>query len=313
MYLTPWLSLSLACASTAPGASESGLYNIAHMVNTTDAVDWAIRSGANAVEMDLRFDADGAPTEFRHGGSCDCLCYCPFGACSTLAPDNVCAQLERAAPSACEAATPAKTMLAHVASSASIALLFVDGKVGSGHLPAEALPVAGRNAVDLLEAELFERGFLGGVVLTVPSSTEVEYLAAAAERAAETAHGARIYFTIDGEGSRGRNVLETLAADVPSRNRVYGTGVSACAPFQYRPAVRLGAAHEGAGFSALTYVWTVDNPGSIMAYLSDGARGVMTNVPARQAALFAAAGLPLATPGQALPDVTNDLVVSSAR
>src|SRR5437588_6419450 len=49
-------------------------FNIAHMVNTASAVDWALSQGANGLEMDLRFRSDGTPYQFQHGGFCDCDC-----------------------------------------------------------------------------------------------------------------------------------------------------------------------------------------------------------------------------------------------
>ena len=56
-------------------------YIIAHMTNTIHAVDWAVAKGANAIEIDLEFKADGTPFRFIHspsGEACDCTCMCPM-------------------------------------------------------------------------------------------------------------------------------------------------------------------------------------------------------------------------------------------
>ena len=45
-------------------------YAIAHMCNQIDAVNWAMKEGANAVEIDLNFKS----WKFEHGAPCDCTC-----------------------------------------------------------------------------------------------------------------------------------------------------------------------------------------------------------------------------------------------
>ena len=61
----------------------SGFYNIAHMTNTPDSVDWAVGKGANGVEIDVEFDNfNGNPLKFIHSpkssDACDCTCMCPL-------------------------------------------------------------------------------------------------------------------------------------------------------------------------------------------------------------------------------------------
>ena len=58
-------------------SSASGFYNIAHMCNNIETLDWAVDQGANAIEADLQFDDQGNPTRFYHGWPCDCTCMCP--------------------------------------------------------------------------------------------------------------------------------------------------------------------------------------------------------------------------------------------
>src|SRR5690349_7155197 len=62
-------------ACTSPGCIKNKpFFNIAHMTNLKSAVDYAISVKANAIEMDMNFDDEGIPTDFRHGWPCDCTC-----------------------------------------------------------------------------------------------------------------------------------------------------------------------------------------------------------------------------------------------
>src|SRR5438093_1257275 len=58
----------------ASAAGKNGFYAVAHMTNTIEAVRWALGQGANAVEMDLRFEENGHPLYFKHQKPCDCSC-----------------------------------------------------------------------------------------------------------------------------------------------------------------------------------------------------------------------------------------------
>lgn len=49
---------------------------IGHMVNSLHEVDVFVNSGANALEADIQFSANGTPTRVYHGVPCDCLREC---------------------------------------------------------------------------------------------------------------------------------------------------------------------------------------------------------------------------------------------
>lgn len=67
------LTLLIMTLSLNINAEEkAGFFNITHMTNTPDAIDYAIKNGANGLEVDLNFDSSGKPTVFLHGGFCDC-------------------------------------------------------------------------------------------------------------------------------------------------------------------------------------------------------------------------------------------------
>ena len=69
----------------------------AHMTNTIQAADWALKLGVNGLEMDLRFDPDtNIPTEFRHSTfSVVDVCDCSLG---QERRDNVCKYLNNPNP-----------------------------------------------------------------------------------------------------------------------------------------------------------------------------------------------------------------------
>ena len=47
-------------------------YNIAHAVNHSKYIDWAVSNGANGIEADLRFTDNGDVLKFQHGTICEC-------------------------------------------------------------------------------------------------------------------------------------------------------------------------------------------------------------------------------------------------
>lgn len=56
--------------------SRRPFYNMAHMVNSIRLVDHYLRLGANSIETDITFGANGSPLYTYHGFPCDCLRYC---------------------------------------------------------------------------------------------------------------------------------------------------------------------------------------------------------------------------------------------
>jgi hypothetical protein len=110
--------------AAAGHASDKELFAIAHMANTRAAVDSAVAHGANAVEIDLKFDDQGQPTVFHHGRPCDCLC--------APGSNSICAALalRNGRRYACEASEKPKPLLNHVATKSRVALAVIDSKVG---------------------------------------------------------------------------------------------------------------------------------------------------------------------------------------
>ena len=148
------------------------------------------------------------------------------------------------------------------------------------------------------------------MIIGVPKTAQLDYLNAAAKAAANSPNKSRYWFSIDQEGDKVAGTLGALST-LPTPNRVFGTGISACAPGSYQQAVTIAAVNERAGASALTYVWTVDKESSMISYLQAGARGVMTNYPGRLVQLVRGRGTRLVSVGQGLPTPTNKSIKTS--
>ena len=102
------------------------------MANTMHAVDWAIQEGANAVEFDLEFSANGHLRRFYHGIPCDCTCMCPW-IFSFLCSNSrfICSALKRDVSIPCNAEASVTTLLPHAATKSEIALIYIDSKIHS--------------------------------------------------------------------------------------------------------------------------------------------------------------------------------------
>lgn len=269
-------------------------YVIAHMTNTPDAVRWAVREGANAVEIDVRFDADGTPRELRHGGVCDCIC-------SLGHDDHVCAALT----GDCEASSSIPDMLATIASLGELALVVVDSKI-DGEASIDAQRAAGKRVVDALENGLFRGGYRGKVVIGAPRTDAIAYIQSAAALANASTYASRISVAFDQMGKDESDASCTLDTLRPfASRRAFGTGISACATGDFTPAIRAAAAHERDGKSGLTYAWTLDKESSMRRYIEAGARGIITNKPRRLAEVAAAMGKTKARAQSALRASSN--------
>jgi hypothetical protein len=259
-------------------------YVIAHMTNTPEAIRWAAAEGANAVEIDVRFDeGDGTPNTVRHGGICDCIC-------SLGHDDHVCAALSRD----CEASSSIPDVLSAIAAQPELALVIVDSKI-DGDAPPDVQRSAGARMVDAIDVGLFSRGYHGKVVIGAPQTDALPYVQSAAAAASASTWASRISVGFDQTGKRESDAtctLHTLSSF--TKRRAFGAGISACAVGDFTPAIRTGAALERTGDSGLTYVWTLDREESMRRYIDAGARGIITNKPRRLAAVARSLGKKMA-------------------
>jgi glycerophosphoryl diester phosphodiesterase len=302
---------------------------LAHMVNTTAAVDWALQKGTNGVEMDIRFAKDGTPLKFRHSYTSE-ACDCSHDASSD---DHVCTHLKSADGNLCHAETDAAEMLAHLATT-KLAVVYIDSKVDTADAP--DLNSAGQKVVKFLDDHLFAKGYKGQVIVSTPSVNQVVYTKAAVSAAKSSANQARYFFTIDGPGSNSEYINQakgnqaTHMAEFFTRmktliqltnNRVYSTGISSILGhtsivgiglplLTFYDEIALSAYNQQAGVVGSTGIWTVDDPGVMKQYLAGGANAIMSNKPGVVVGVLASEKRSLADPGNALHAATSNAVVT---
>ncbi|GLC58316.1 hypothetical protein PLESTB_001345600 [Pleodorina starrii] len=282
------LVLALGCCCVP---SARAYLNVAHMVNTDKALNWAVDTqGANAVEMDLVFEAD-RPTKFQHGGICDCSCYFAqqlfFQIFSqTLVPldsSNVCSPLSFS----CAASSDATTQLNLVATKKTVALVYIDSKIDkiSGVAGNEVIMrLIGSRAWVLLRTALLEKGYNGKLLVGVPEAKYWPYLHAlltSAQRDPSPTAKAflaakRLMLTIDGDSY---NSVVPKLKEFKANNMtvVYSRGISACAPqISYFDDIKKAVAE---GIFNEILIWTLDRSSSMTDYINAGVTGIVTNKP----------------------------------
>ena len=277
---------TLTFSKTNPGARR--FYAIAHMANTATAVTWALRQGANGVEIDLNFDDNGNPTEFKHGLPCDCTCsprefWPPM--CIVLGD--------------CSANSSKTSLLEHIAhinriNTPGFALVVIDSKLDKKD-SGNKQRAAGRNVVKLLEDHLFSKGYNGKVIIGAPHLTNGPYMSEAGIKANSSPYKSQMYFTIDMGGDKTYMTVDTLIRYLPNKNRVYGTGISACVAATYYDAIRQAVKQYQVGtLGSLIYIWTLDKESSMRKYIDVGVNGIMTNDPGKLVRIVREKGLTLA-------------------
>jgi hypothetical protein len=239
-------------------------YVVGHMANRPYTVDKAVELGANAVEMDLNFTRGGDFTDFHHGGLCSCTTIPNRGLCQY---------------NSCSDRSSVDEMLTHLARvQMGVALVVFDAKVGD--IRDNARGYSGNKVAADVVRRLYELGYQGNVILSVPKLAHSAFLASAADHINKYAPTLRrrIKYSIDQEGTNAQRVITQLRREVTPhlKDIAYGTG-SSLAGTSYRPAVRR-AAELGVTF---TYIWTVDAQPEIDAYLDDGVMAIITDHPFR--------------------------------
>lgn len=318
-----WFVLLLALVPLTnwadPGVIPLNPYKVvfAHMANTTHAVDWAMGLGANGVEMDLRFSRDNTPTVLQHSTVVTHPCDCSAGADASTWPDNICRGMGTLTP--CTASTDAVTMMIHLAGHKDrLSVVYIDSKVDGSEGPPD-LAVTGNNVIAFLDANLFKRGYLGQVIISVASVKEVAYLQGAVAAANLSQNKTQYYFTIDGQSSQPNLLPSSKVAaqefervmreliNLDTSNRLYSVGIAALAPGTYYDQISLSTFNKGQGVLAATGIWTIDKPDVMDKYIMFGVDSIITNVPTLALRAFADRKMPLAKPGQALtPTVSNN-------
>jgi hypothetical protein len=310
------LAVAMIGAATRAGAepTKKKFYAIAHMVNTTDAVRWAVPQGVNALEVDVQFAKNGEPLYFKHGHSCDCSC--PH----LLTGGHVCSHLANH----CDATTPIPDMLHLMAAESQIALVIFDSKIADTQpeyqLDAPAQRHAAERILKLAEEHLFSKGYRGKLLVSAGTRYAAEYVREVSRLSLASRYHPRIYFSFDMENStaivpgpsiHGANAADTmrLLATFPSKNRAYGAGVTACLGRTYYDEMTVGVQNLDRGGVSFVYLWSLNSESSMEKYIDLGVMGIMSNYPATLVQVARRKGLTLARPEDPLPTVTNDHIV----
>lgn len=286
----------------------------AHATNTIKAVDWAMSLGVNGLEMDLRFNPDtNMPSEFRHSTEAITdICDCTIGFSSK---NNVCYYLNPP----CTAKENATTMFRHLAINYNnkLAVLYIDAKLDSEDKP-KSFQQAGEKLVELIDTELFSKGFIGQVIISAGYTSSSEYIKSAVNASKKTKNGDKYYFTYDGltfppNFRTGKDVFESAVKgliDADTKNRVYSVGTTPLLPQTFYDAISLAVYNKKIGTISSTGIWTIDLPSSMENYLNFGVDSIMTNVPSEALKIIKNRGLTLATPGNALRPSTNNTIIT---
>ena len=236
------------------------------MANIVAAVDNYYSQGVNGIEADLRFSSKGNPTEWKHGAPCDCTCKPRF----FITKYNICKMKKPV----CRSGTKAKKLLEYIAKF-PFRLFLVDSKVDD--LSGAALDTAGKKVINYVDKYLFAKGFKGQVSISCAKLKSSRYITAAVKAVEQSKWKSRIFFTIDQEKDNYSGVYNFLKN--LTKNRIFGTGTSACATGTYYKGIKEAAKAQKKQENGLTYIWTIDKDSSIEKYLKKGANGIMSNVP----------------------------------
>lgn len=307
---------------TDPGADgtsmsrhgDEGFYNIAHMVNTPETVEWAVDQGANGVEIDMAFDNESGNALFfrskAEGELCDCTCVCLIW--FFCVQNNVCAKhlyYDRSI-SPCQAQSSYSTLLSIIATKSSIALVIIDSKIDKESMTNDVMRNAGRSVITVLTTHLFGEGYGGKVIVGSPTIDKLPYLQSAVNAIKGSRYESQVYFTIYHEKNNIVNTLTILHA-LPTMNIVYGTGISSCSPQQIKNTTMiLATGNKARGVTGLTYLWTLDSKPTIVENLRY-VQGVITHYPGQLNDILIEKGIKKATQSSIIPQATIKNVITS--
>lgn len=269
---------------------------IAHMTNTPNAIRWALEQGANGIEMDLKFDGT-RPARFHHGVHCDCSCLLQF----LSIQDHGC----RSIGDGCSGSTSVTDMIDFLGSSeivsSRLALIYIDAKLEKSM---RNYAEAGRNVVQLINENVFSRGYRGQILLGCSTVSQTDYLRGAIEKVSNSNYADRYFYTIDSEGDNAEKVWDH-SLQLGTNNVVYTTGITSCLPKTFYNAIQFS-------FETKAYVsvgiWTIDQKSSIQSYLNAGVNFILTNRPKAAVEVIGRDNIPL--PGLAIKPATSSTFAS---
>ncbi|CAG2114685.1 unnamed protein product [Medioppia subpectinata] len=254
------------------------IYNIGHMVNTIDQVDSYIEKGANAIEVDVQFVADGTPVHMFHGIPCDCL-----RDCSKWSPFEQYIQHIR------DISTPD-----HIKYKERFVLLILDLK--TENMPPIIKSMAGEKLFNSLLEHLFNHGYVltrVNILLTIQRVTD-EPLMDGFIHAMDSLGLSHLNKHIgwDVSANEALDVISTMYhRRLPRTANVWQSdGITNCVSFIY-PTDRLRAAIQlrdqfRRPYMTKVYRWTIDMPFVARDTFRLGVDGILTNYPDRIATIL---------------------------
>ena len=238
-------------------------------------MDWALKTGANALEMDLLFNSEGTPTDFFH--VCNCHCLVNTGTCPYPMGNF------------CEGSRNASEVLSYFMSHkamAQVGFIELDCKTGG----VTDLMRAGQNAVHMLETELFEKGYKGNVVVSL--YYKAHFHSSLVHAAMKSPYQSQIFMSCE----RAVPIINeftssAIKADYFERaeiltqtnlnynQKIFSIGAGVC--FQdiqhFYTEIVLGRINSAKGLFSHVQVWTVNSEADFDSYYDLGARAFITD------------------------------------
>ena len=259
------------------------------------------------MEFDLKFVKSGNTVRlkhFKHGGSCDCSCICPW-VLSFLCSDPafVCSALRHDSSRPCNAGSPVQNLLSHVAGKSEIALVYIDSKVDT-NWNSNLQQKAGRKVVVALTDWLFGQGYYGNVIIGAYSDEALPYLESAVHEASISQYSDKIFFSLELGAYNNFSKSYSIMRGLNTSNIIFGTGASSCSPLDHSLTTLTTARNnKNSGWISMAYTWTDDNPDTMRRDL-DYVQGIITNYPSRLRNELRRAGKQLATQSSVIPAAT---------
>merc|ERR1712216_197569 len=295
------------------GMGEIGFMNMGHMLNTKEALNWALKKGANTVEIDIVYDKSTSKAkQVRHSQAsdepCDCTCYVPSAPFLSWG-NNVCSSLmssggKGSGAFACQAARPIRKYMRWVAERRRyIAMVYFDNKVNPAWTT-DQQRTAGKSIAQEI-VYLYKAGYRGAVIVGGSDASFKAFLMASIKHIKATSKQMfeRSYFSYDFHGAKRiisvplsreskRTNLGIVEENIRhmhrdfgklTQNFIYSVGISACAPTTHYDmidhAVKLKKANKRGMSVKAVLVWTIDSKSAMAKYIKMGADGMMTNYP----------------------------------
>nr|Q2XQ09.1 RecName: Full=Dermonecrotic toxin LiSicTox-betaIA1i; AltName: Full=Dermonecrotic toxin 3; Short=DT3; AltName: Full=Dermonecrotic toxin-like I; AltName: Full=LiRecDT3; AltName: Full=Loxtox i6; AltName: Full=P3; AltName: Full=Phospholipase D; Short=PLD; AltName: Full=Sphingomyelin phosphodiesterase D 3; Short=SMD 3; Short=Smase D 3; Short=Sphingomyelinase D 3; Flags: Precursor [Loxosceles intermedia]ABB71184.1 dermonecrotic toxin isoform 3 [Loxosceles intermedia] len=250
--------------------SRKPIWDIAHMVNDLGLVDEYLGDGANGLELDVAFTADGTADKMYHGVPCDCFRSCTRTEGFTKYMDYI-RQLT----------TPGNSKF-----KSQLILLIMDLKL-NGIEPNVAY-AAGKSVAEKLLSGYWQNGKSGArayIVLSLETITRPNFISGFRDAIKASGHE-ELFEKIgwDFSGNEDLGEIRRVYQKYGIEDHIWqGDGITNCLP---RGDYRLTEAMKKKNdpnykYTLKVYTWSIDKESSIRNALRLGVDAVMTNYPAR--------------------------------